>query len=255
MKSLVESILDSTKTGAKGLIKTWLDKYYRDARKISGELKGWGNPNEDPYEFTKDFRITNRTYKDYGENTKLPLWFLYDADIPANIKFDKHVDGLRIGDIINKLSKDQMPESVNNLQLLADYIDVLDIKIGDTIEFNSKRIKGIDIEFTDRFNFHKSDHYEIIFDYMKIPFEDIKNIHITADKPVEFIINYRGFLTDWVNLVTKLTKYWNKDKERFNNIINEVFGSLGPVEKIVFKNESRKSIIVKTGKNEWEKIK
>ena len=217
MKSLKESILSSTNTGKLGKIQEWCEKNIKFAT----------------YEVQHDGKIINKN------NKAIIINYNKSFDIPSYIKFGKLSGTFLIGNLINVIKQEQLPEICNyfyvgNVETIENELHIK-VRRGFAVEENhlSKIKKNITIEYT-------NDECFLDFSYSKINLKDLNKINVIG-KNVELD------LTKTPAEMEIYKNYYNEDNS-FDEIIKKNFPKLANnINSIKFDFAH----IEKNDKNEW----
>lgn len=174
MKSLYESILGSTKSGAYSLIQKWCDEHL--------SRKSW-DERETGYMITPDMRISNWTN---GKSVnQLHVDSSYDERVPDYIKFSKELPGaFFVGQMLNNMKEDQLPKKTTQLYISGKTKNIPSFKMECTHGFSVndyaqelEHINPIELEM------HTVGHHKPIIglDNTKIEMTDLKNIKVIGD--------------------------------------------------------------------------
>ena len=225
MKSLVESILSTTGTGEAYQVKKWLDDYFERQRKTF-PFRIFN------YSLTKENKITNASgktnaYTSFGRDTDvIPLQFVIDEKVPSYIRFDKALNKIRFGSIINEFKQNQLPEYIRYLKFSCREIPKIKMKIGDAVQITGCSVlKGLDLEFTDSYSNKNVENYSLQMTDCDLPVEDIKKINVKSiEKEKVYISIENGKLA--ISLKRNITNKLRKSKEEAVKYIDSIFSNM-----------------------------
>lgn len=172
MKSLYESILGSTKSGAHAMIQKWCEE----------NLDFWNTPgvsNANDFQILPDGRITN--FGKYNMNLKH-----VNKKVPDYIRFAEISEYFYAGTALKYMKQEQLPPKVGLLYISGQIETIPSFEMECThglyINEYPQSLKHIEPIYIECHSTNCGNHKPIInLDLTQIEIDDLKNIHITGD--------------------------------------------------------------------------
>ena len=174
MRSLFESILGSTKSGAYNVIKTWCEKNLRSMKN-----------GEDEHGWMIDGNLCVTNWTNGKSVNSLFVDSKSSGSVPSCIKFAERLPGsFFVGQLLNYLKPEQLPKHVNLLYIsgLTEKIPTFSMECRHGIYVNEypQKLTHIDpIYIQSSTDGHQEPAYN--FNDTKIDFESIQNIHVEGN--------------------------------------------------------------------------
>ena len=239
MKTLYESILSSTKSGAYSTIKKWCEDHLLSMKNPIGLVS---DNEEHGWMIDKDMCVTNWTNGKSINTIQIPSSFA--LEIPSYIKFKGNIDGnFMIGQALNYMKDNQLPKECDVLYIsgLTKIIPSFKIKcngfyINDYSHLLEK-IEPIELEMYSSMGGHKKP--IINLSDTKVDLESVQNIKVTDEVNRLNISN-----TPASEEIKKFVQKHRKDKlkrgecQECEEYFNEIFKNLPKLRYIELSSRS-----------------